>query len=109
MDNIVKKTIKNFKNIVSEVLFSADKETIKRNRKVAFKHIFYTLIQMVNNNKSYLETMTNFKIDNIIDVSYQAINKKIINNNYSKYFGEINKRIVEEFFYKNNNSRKSLA
>jgi hypothetical protein len=105
----INKKIKKIKDVLMEELDIIDKKTIKRVRKIRTKDIFFTLVQMIFNHLSYAEVNCKLKINQDLDVSYQAINKKILAGNYSKHFCRLNQTLIDRFFYHKNKPEKIMA
>ena len=100
VDNQIRKTLRELKKLFKETFKSIDKQTIQRERKVFSNQILYTVLVMINKNCGYQEAVLDLNIKKVFDyeVSYQAINNKVLSGKFSEQFGRLNNLIIEKFF-----------
>lgn len=95
--------LREFKNCINETINNINKEISLRSRKLMFKDVIYCLSLMIGNNKSYDIINASMKIDNIINVSSEALIK--YQNKINKtYFYKLNDNLLT-FIYKNIKNR----
>lgn len=87
-----------FKSIVENI------DTGDRNRIITFKDVLYSSLFMNGNSCSYSLVCINMCINNIIDVSYQALHTKRKNTNYS-HFKDVSDCLIEYIYSENNEPR----
>ena len=99
-NNHRKKIIKKLKTVLKERLKLIDDQTIERSRKIHSRHIISTLYSMIINHCGYQEAVTDLKIKGLIEknISYQAINKKILSGKFSKQLYDLNQELIKIFF-----------
>src|SRR2546430_7986399 len=85
-----KRIIKDLTNTLRSLLDSTDKQTIIRKGDIYSRHLLYCECLRIENNMSYQQANSVFKLKNILDVSHQALNNKIITGKFSDYFRRIN-------------------
>ena len=73
---------------------------IHRRRKIFSNQILYMFLVMLNNHCGYQEAVLDLNIRKLIDdnVSYQAINNKVLSGKFSEQFNCLNNQIIQKFF-----------
>lgn len=95
--------VKKFKKFLLKSINNISRGIKKRSRKILFKDIIYCSLLLIGNNQSYDEVNANLKINNILNVSKNALVKYKNNINY-RLFDELNNRLLD-YIYNNNNKR----
>ena len=103
----IKKTVKELKKLFKETFRSINDQTIQRKRKVFSNQILYMFLVMSTNHCGYQEARENTNIRALIDnnVSYQAVNKKVLSGKFSQHFFSLNDQIIQKFFKKETSRR----
>ena len=92
----IKKTVKELKKLFKETFRSIDDQTIQRKRKVFSNQVLYLFLIMSTNHCGYQEALLDLNIKKLIDnnVSYQAINNKVLSGEFSQHFFSLNDQIT---------------
>jgi len=106
----LKELITNLSTFFDNQFDLIDSKTIERKRTVFSKHLYYTLIRMIQNKCSYESALIELKLLNVIDeeCTHQALNTKILKGNYSKHFDGINLSIINEHFDQSSNKIRAV-
>jgi hypothetical protein len=90
--------IRKIRTILKNALSKMDQTTNQRHRKLSSVDILYFLIHKVYSGTGYQVTLNHMLNKKLIDnVSYQAINKKIVNGHYSELFQGLCQTLIQKF------------
>ena len=107
--NKINEFLDEFKTFLLLIFDAIDDETIIRHRKTYFTHIFFSVVKMVINNKSHSLTVGKLRIDGFANMTSQAIQNKINDYDFWKYFQIVNQFIILKYFPVGNTGTRKIA
>jgi len=110
-NSIIKNKIEHLSKIIDNFIQQTNGKTIQRFRKIETAHIIYCLVLKVFYQMSYQDA-TSLMVDRgfINNVSFQALNKKILSGQYDEHIKNLNQTLLSQLFgLQNTNQIQTIA